>query len=250
MKSYTIGKLAKLADISVRTLHHYDQIGLLCANRSSDNGYRLYDQTNLEELQQILFLRELDFSLSEIGKIIRDPEYDRLEALSAQKNFIQSQIERKKLLLQTIQKSIWNLKGEGKTMTAIEMFKGFSKEKADTIRDAISGQYHKNINKLTTLTNMGECKDKTEEAKQIGVDLAYAMMEVRELPPEHEKVQTIINTYQDWIRRYYPTKAEVYQRLAENFESYDEFNKYFEVGGEGLDHLLTEAWKVFIQKEK
>ena len=80
----TIHEVSKLAGVSVRTLHHYDAIGLLPPTTLTEAGYRLYDDTALETLQQILLLKELEFPLKEIAKILSSPGFDREKALDQQ----------------------------------------------------------------------------------------------------------------------------------------------------------------------
>lgn len=77
MAKMTVKEVADLAGISVRTLHYYDDIGLLVPDEITDSGYRLYSDENLETLQQILFFKELDFPLKEIKTIINSPAFDR-----------------------------------------------------------------------------------------------------------------------------------------------------------------------------
>ena len=77
-----INEVAKLLGVTVRTLHYYDEIGLLKPSEITEAGYRLYDSTSLETLQQILFFRELDFSLNDIKKIMRNQNYDKANALT------------------------------------------------------------------------------------------------------------------------------------------------------------------------
>lgn len=79
-----IKEVADLVGISVRTLHYYDEIGLLIPEKTTESGYRVYSEKNLETLQQILFLKELGFPLKKIKKIINSPSFDRHEALKAQ----------------------------------------------------------------------------------------------------------------------------------------------------------------------
>jgi DNA-binding transcriptional MerR regulator len=76
MKAYTVSQLAGMAGVSVRTLHHYDQIGLLVPSARTAAGYRLYQEQDLLRLQQILFYKELDLPLAEIARILDDPGFD------------------------------------------------------------------------------------------------------------------------------------------------------------------------------
>lgn len=79
--SLTVSQLARLAGVSVRTLHHYDELGLLRPSGRSEAGYRLYEQQDLQRLQQVLFFRELGFPLEEITRIVSDPAFDVRAAL-------------------------------------------------------------------------------------------------------------------------------------------------------------------------
>ena len=107
--NYSISETAKLSGVSVRTLHYYDEIGLLAPSMVSDTGYRYYDEMALEKLQQILFYRELDFSLKEIAKIISAPDYRKEDALMRQKELLMLKRERLDKLIDLLDA---NLKGE------------------------------------------------------------------------------------------------------------------------------------------
>ena len=92
----SISEMAKLSGVSVRTLHYYDEIGLLKPSEVvSDTGYRYYDELAMERLQQILFYRELDFPLKEIVKIMKSSEYNKEDALNKQRALLK--LKRKRL---------------------------------------------------------------------------------------------------------------------------------------------------------
>ena len=80
----TVNEVSKLTGVSIRTLHYYDEMGLLHPAVTTDSGYRMYDDTNLERLQDILLFRELEFPLKEIKRIIDSPDFDRKQALEQQ----------------------------------------------------------------------------------------------------------------------------------------------------------------------
>ena len=98
----TVKGVSKLTKVSVRTLHYYDEIGLLKPAKISDSGYRLYDDGNLQTLQQILFFKELNFSLKEIKEIINNPNFDRTKALISHKELLNAKIERLNNLIHLI----------------------------------------------------------------------------------------------------------------------------------------------------
>jgi len=109
---FTVKQLSKMAGVTPRTLHHYDEIGLLEPSRIGDNGYRYYGEESLLKLQQILFYRELDFPLDDIRKIMGRRDFDVLSALETHKESLTRQMERTKRLLVTVDNTINHIKGE------------------------------------------------------------------------------------------------------------------------------------------
>src|SRR5215469_1141905 len=115
-QNYTVSQLAKLSGVSVRALHHYDEIGLLKPASVGLNGYRYYGREQLLRLQQILFHRELGLSLDEIRRTIDTPGYDRAAALRSHREKLATEIARLRQLTTTIEDTLANLEG-GKPLT-------------------------------------------------------------------------------------------------------------------------------------
>jgi DNA-binding transcriptional MerR regulator len=124
---YTVKQLATLAGVSVRTLHYYDEIGLLKPSTVATNGYRQYDREALLRLQQILYFRELDLGLKDIQAIVARPDFDVLAALQAHRGELHRRARRLARLVRTLDKTILHLKGEAE-MSNSELFAGFSEE--------------------------------------------------------------------------------------------------------------------------
>src|SRR5690606_40360990 len=99
--NYTVKQLSKLAGVTVRTLHYYDQIGLLKPEVITENGYRQYGDQQLVRLQQILFFKELEFSLADIVKILNSPQYNQREALQDQFRLLELRKHRLEILLRS-----------------------------------------------------------------------------------------------------------------------------------------------------
>lgn len=127
---YTIQKLSRLAGVSTRTLRFYDEIGLLKPKRTSSSGYRIYGETEVDRLQQILFFKQLSFSLDKIKAAMDDPAYDAEQSLVAHK---QALLEKKKeieLLIKTVDATLEEKRG-GRRMSDKEKFEGLKKEQLD-----------------------------------------------------------------------------------------------------------------------
>jgi DNA-binding transcriptional MerR regulator/quercetin dioxygenase-like cupin family protein len=122
---YTVKQVAEMSGVSVRTLHFYDETGLLKAARHGSNGDRFYEEPQLLTLQQILFYRELGFELKQIKAILGRADFEKVAALQSHRKVLQENLARTRTLIETIDKTIEHLKGT-KKMKREEMFLGFS----------------------------------------------------------------------------------------------------------------------------
>jgi DNA-binding transcriptional MerR regulator len=237
---YTINRLAKLAGTSVRTLHYYDEIGLLKPEFRGANGYRQYGEKSIARLQQIMFFRELDFSLNEIKTILAQPDFDVLEALHSHKVLLIKRKERINELLATIEKTIKNEKGEI-SMEIKEYYKGFSNEQIEQYRSEVKERWGEKT-----------LKDSEERVKKMG------KMKFAELQKEGE---TIFGTIADNLAKGYDSKivqaeVEKWRQWLENFSHYSDasvlglgqaysqhpdFVKYFAKYNKDLPAFLTKA---------
>jgi DNA-binding transcriptional MerR regulator len=123
--AYTVKQVAAMSGVSVRTLHFYDETGLLTPAYHGANSYRFYEQPQLLTLQQILFYRELGFELKRIKEILSQRKFERVGALESHRQVLEKKAARTRTLIETIDKTIGHLKGT-KKMKSEELFKGFS----------------------------------------------------------------------------------------------------------------------------
>ena len=128
MDGYTVGEVARLAHVSVRTLHHYDAIGLLAPSARSPAGYRLYSGTDLRRLHQILFYRELGFALEEIADILADPAAGTDDHLRRQHRLLRERRARDAALLGAIEREM-EARKMGIALTPEEQFEIFGTDK-------------------------------------------------------------------------------------------------------------------------
>ena len=103
--AYTVRQVARMSGVSVRTLHFYDEVGLLKPAYQTAKGYRFYEEAQLLTLQQILFYRELGFELKQIKSILGRPEFEKRKALMAQREVLEETLSRTRTLLETIDKT-------------------------------------------------------------------------------------------------------------------------------------------------
>lgn len=122
--SYSVGEVARFAGVTVRTLHHYDKAGLLSPSGRSRGGYRLYGDADLARLQQILFYRELGFTLDEIAGILNDPQANALEQLRGRQRQLSEEIARLQRLAEVAERAI-EVQQTGVSLTPQERFEVF-----------------------------------------------------------------------------------------------------------------------------
>lgn len=123
-QEYTVGVVAELAGVSVRTLHHYDEIGLLEPTGRNAAGYRIYSADDLRVLHRILFYRELDFDLDTIGAILADPARTDVDRLNEQRRLLTARMERHRAMLASIDREL-NARSLGLTLTPKERLEVF-----------------------------------------------------------------------------------------------------------------------------
>ncbi|MER5775482.1 MerR family transcriptional regulator [Streptomyces sp. NPDC002039] len=122
--SYSVGQVAAFAGVTVRTLHHYDKVGLLSPSDRSHAGYRLYSEADLVRLQQILFYRELGFVLDEIAAMFKDPQVNPVEKLLARQQQLNEEIARLQRLAEVAERAI-EVQRTGAPLTPEERFEVF-----------------------------------------------------------------------------------------------------------------------------
>lgn len=249
--SYTVNKLAKLSGVSVRTLHFYDEIGLLKPAYYGENNYRYYEEEQLLLLQQILFYRELGIPLNEIQKILKDENFDKIEALESHKNVLRGDLDRIQNLIKTIDKTIAHLRGK-QTMKLEEIFHGFTEEKQKIYEEFLveSGVSEKVINTVRDKVKNWKKEQWLEnknEADAINAELVLAID--KQLNPGSAEVQALIKKHYQMTCQFWTPNRENYIGLSQLYGSHPDFVKYFDNLHPKLLDFLTKAMKIFAEKE-
>lgn len=250
MSKYTVKQLSKLAGVSVRTLHHYDQIGLLKPSFRSDKGYRFYEREQLLILQQILFYKELDFPLKEIQQIIQNPEFNLINALENHKAELKKRAARLKQLLTTVDKTLLELKNKKDMLKDNEIYEGFSKEEIKAMREEVSERWGEKQLLETEERIRKMSKEGWHDLKQKGEEITQLLADLMDLPCDHEKVQGAIQLHYRHMNSYYEVSKERYLGLGNLYITDERFKAYYEKYRPGLAHFVNESIKVFSEHLK
>ncbi|NLE77107.1 MAG: MerR family transcriptional regulator [Chloroflexi bacterium] len=241
MKRYTVRQVTAMAGVSVRTLHHYDQIGLLRPQARTAAGYRLYGQEALLRLQQILFFKELDLPLEEVRQILDAPQFDQVAALEQHRELLHGQIARLNRLVGTIDKTIARLKEEDITLTDAELYAGFTPEQAERYRREARERYgsdmvEKSEQKLRKLSR-GQWQAVGDEGEAVTQGLAA----LADRAPDDPEVQALIARHHAWIENFYPCSDAVYRGLGQLYAEHPEFRAFYDKRRPGLADWLAAA---------
>lgn len=239
-----VKQVAELAGISIRTLHHYDEIGLLEPSKT-ESGYRLYSSADLDNLQQILFFRELDFPLKEIKKIMNDTSFDSEQALRRHRKMLVEKSVQINKMIKTIDKTLKYRKGEI-NMSNKEKFTGFDfskdnsyeKEARERWGDKVVNESNKNIK--------GREKQIADEMNEIYHELA----KIRHLSPDSSEAQTAINKWYNFLNKIGDYSLEAFEGLGQIYVADERFTKNIDKFGDGLAKFMWDAMKVYARKNK
>ncbi|MBR5572654.1 MAG: MerR family transcriptional regulator [Oscillospiraceae bacterium] len=232
-----IKEFAEFMGVSVRTLHYYDEIGLLKpASVDRSTGYRFYDENSLLRMQEILFYRELDFSLKRIGDILSSPHYDKNKALQEQKQLLTLKKERLERLISAIDGAV---KGENVMITfdsrEIESYKEEAKARwGDTAlyteyTEKIAGKNEADLfaGMHTVLAAFSDCMKRGNE-------------------PDSHEAQALVKELQDYIStNFYTCTKEILAGLGQMYTADARFKANIDTHGEGTAQFIGTAIRYF-----
>jgi len=247
--TYTVKQLSNLAGVSIRTLHYYDEIGLLKPDAYGENGYRYYGEEALLRLQQVLFFRELDFSLAEIQAILNRPDFDLLHALQVHRKTLQGRVERLERLIHTVDKTIHHMKGETQ-MSKKEYYEGFSEEKQKEYEQYVrqrwgNDSYESSAKRWASLTPdekkiFGTRGEGLIKAIAAGMDKGY----------QHPEVQALVHQYREHLSFFYEVTLEIYEGLGHGYNQHPDFIAFYEAYAPGLAAFMEQAIEYYCQQNQ
>lgn len=232
---FSIKETADLVGVSIRTLHYYDEIGLLTPRKDPQNGYRYYSENDISRLEQILFFRELEFSLHEIADMFAHPEYDISFALKNQSILLRKKRDHLDRLITMINEMVEETSEENMKMNETELKQRYAEEARERWgnTDAYKESEHR-------------CKEYTsDDEKQIQKEadaIFAAFAELRCTTPDDVNVQSLVKDWQDHISRYYyHCSKEILQGLGLMYTADERFQKNIDRHGEGTASLMSAA---------
>jgi DNA-binding transcriptional MerR regulator len=243
---YTVKQLSSLAGITVRTLHHYDQIGLLKPSSVGSNGYRYYNEQELFRLQQILFFRELGLDLQLIRQVLDQPDFEQVSALQKHRQALQEKISRLKSLINTVDSTIMHLTGEIK-MSPKKVFEGFSPEEEKKYeQEAITrwGDTARQSIKLWKSYGEQKKKDILQEGGRVYTDIVANMFHGSASP----QVQALLAKWHQHLRYFYEPTMDILQGLGEMYDDDSAFHTNFAAMNPDLPGFLKQAIRIYVTR--
>lgn len=237
-----IKEFAEFSGVSVRTLHYYDEIGLLKpAFVDKATGYRFYDESSVLRMQDILFYRELDFSLKNIGEILSSPDYDSKKSLEEQRKLLTLKKERLERIISSIDDAM-----KGKNImnafdnSEFEKYKAEAKEKWGKTK-AFEEFETKNKNR-------GEAENNFLGGEMM--DIFRKLGEIKSLSPASEEAQNLVKTLQDFItNHYYTCTDEILSGLGKMYIGDERFKENIDkAGGTGTAEFSAKAIEIYCSK--
>lgn len=251
---YTVQKLGKLAGISTRTLRYYDEIGILKPARMNSSGYRIYGQEEVDQLQQILFYRELGLQLDGIREMMASPSFNRTKALQEHHAQLLDKRRQLDLLITNVENTIASAEGR-RTMSDQEKFEGFKqklineneKKYGKEIREKYGEESVEQSNaKLKNMTQ-GQHEEVTRLADELYETLAEAFKQGN---PAGELAQKAAELHKRWLTYYWNEYSkEAHAGLAQMYVDDERFTAHYDKKQPGTAAFLRDAILIYTGME-
>jgi MerR family transcriptional regulator, thiopeptide resistance regulator len=237
----TVGEVSRLAGVTVRTLHHYDEIGLLSPSGRSGAGYRLYEHPDLLRLQEILVWRQLGFRLPEIQRLLDDPDHDRQAALMRQRELVELDLERLRATARALDRALTAYQS-GTELKETEMFDDFDPSQyEDEVRERWGHtEAYRESARRTAAYGEPEWSQIRAEADEIVGDFACAMADGD--PAAGERARAVAERHRVHLTRwFYPVSRDMHRKLAELYITDPRFAANYDRVAAGLAVYVHDA---------
>lgn len=243
---YTVQSLARLAGVSSRTLRYYDEIGILKPARINSSGYRIYGRNEVDRLQQIMFYRELGFSLDTIKEIITSAEFDFIAALREHRVGLLEKRAQLDLLIANVEKTIKANEG-GIAMSDKEKFEGFKErlieENEEKFGEEIRAKYGKEAVEKSNKIFKNMTKEEYDNLTKLGEEVISTLHEAfKQGNPASELAQKAAELHKQWITSCWGNYDKgAHANLAQMYVDDERFRKHYEKENPGAAEFLRDA---------
>lgn len=252
---YTVQKLGKLAGISSRTIRYYDEIGILKPARINSSGYRIYGKKEVDRLQQILFYRELDFSLESIKDIVASSDFDAVKALKEHHLNLLEKKKRLDMLIANVEKTISAAEG-GNKMSDSEKFQGFKRNMIDENEKRYGSEIREKYGRSTVEKSNEKLLKMTEKQYKEAVKLESDFIEIlndafETGDPSGELAQKAADMHRRWLCYYWDKYSkEAHAGLASMYVNDKRFTTYYDKKNSGAAEFLRDAILIYTGMNK
>jgi DNA-binding transcriptional MerR regulator len=257
LRLYTVSEVAKLSGVSVRTLHHYDDVGLLKPATVGANGYRHYGRDELLRLQQILFHRQIGLPLAEIARLLDAPDFDRAVALRRHRLRLVAEARRHRQLIRTIDETLAALEG-ATTMDDERIYRGFQVTESEGVqaeawmRERFGAWVQERIDAAHQIGDNWSAEEREaylREGREFDAALAKAIRDG--LPSDGDAVRALVRGHCATVFRGWGVEpgAGPCQILAEIYRDLPQFQARFDQVGPGASAFVSDAIKAYAERE-
>jgi DNA-binding transcriptional MerR regulator len=242
--SWTVGELARLTGVTVRTLHHYDRIGLLRPSGRTSAGYRSYDVHDLDRLQQVLVYRELGFPLEEVATVLDDPDADPAAHLRRQHRLLRNRLERTQAMIAAVEKEM-EARQMGISLTPEERFEVFGEQdpaQYDAEAEERWGDTEAWAQSQRRTASYG--KDDWQRVKAEGDDVErrFAAAMAAGVPADSPEAMDVAEEHRRQIsRNFYDCSPEMHAGLGRMYVADERFTAHYEQVAPGLAQYVSTA---------
>lgn len=245
----TVKQISKIAGITPRTLHYYDEIGLLKPDQIGENGYRYYEEESLLRLQQILLYKELDMPLENIRRFLEAKDFNVIAALEIHKNELHNRIARLEMILTTVDQTIDHLKGN-KSMKDFQIFKGLTQEEEAENERAAMQRFDPETVKNSYKKWNTYSKDEQQRILDEGNRIYMGMVEAIPDGPASSAAQTAIERWRQHIEYFWSPNEEQLAGLTHGYVNDPAFRDSFDRIDPRLAEFFEQAVKVYLDSRR
>lgn len=244
----TVKQLSRLTGITTRTLHYYDEIGLLPPTRVAANGYRMYDEAAQLRLQQILFYRELQVPLAEIRTLMTRDDFDIMAALQSHREALSKQAARLQGLISTVDHTIRHLKGQQK-MNSAKIFEGLNQSQEQAYAAEAERLYDSDTVRASQQQWRGYGKDQQQAVMDEGNQIYAAIAAAIPLGADSAAVQELVQRWRDHMAYFWVPQLEQLESLARVYSEDPRFKANFDKVHPELAVFMLHAVQHYVRQQ-